>query len=79
MFATAQCVATRCPIIAHYGEFPYSRVPRQRGGPGPGQAGRRRRTESFTKCPECGGVIDCEDLTVVLAHLRPLPHTVQDQ
>jgi hypothetical protein len=45
----------------------------------PGKPADAAETESFTKCPECGGVIDCEDLTVVLAHLRPLPHTVQDQ
>jgi hypothetical protein len=35
--------------------------------------------ENFTKCPACGGMIDCRDLAIVLAHLRPLPHPGQDR
>jgi hypothetical protein len=35
--------------------------------------------ESFMTCPACGGMIDIRDLAIVLAHLKPLPHSVQDQ
>ncbi len=35
--------------------------------------------ESFVACPACGGMIDIRDLAMVLAHLKPLPHTGQDQ
>ena len=35
--------------------------------------------ESSVTCPACGGMIDCWDLASVLAHLKPLPHSGQDQ
>lgn len=34
--------------------------------------------ENFMKCPARGGMIDCRDLAVVMAHLPPLPHPAQD-
>jgi len=32
-----------------------------------------------TKCPVCGSMIDCRDLAIVMAHLKPLPHPEQNQ
>jgi hypothetical protein len=37
-----------------------------------------KEVESFVKCPTCGGMVDCRDLAVVLAHLKPPPHPGQD-
>ena len=34
--------------------------------------------EHFMECPACGGWIDCRDQAVVLAHIGPLPHPVED-
>jgi hypothetical protein len=36
-------------------------------------------TKHFLKCPQCGGMIDCRDLGVVLAHEGPLPHPAEDR
>ncbi len=36
-------------------------------------------TENFVRCLACNGIIDIRDLADVMAHLRPLPHSGQDQ
>jgi hypothetical protein len=30
--------------------------------------------EHFTRCPACGGLVDCRDIAQALAHNGPLPH-----
>jgi hypothetical protein len=35
--------------------------------------------ESFVACPACGDMIDIRHLATVLAHLKPLPHSGQEQ
>lgn len=42
-------------------------------------ANRPTEADHYLKCGECGGQIDCRNLSAVLAHEGPLPHPPQDQ
>jgi len=39
----------------------------------------KNEAEHFVRCPACGGLIDCRDLSWVLDHAGPLPHPPRDQ